>query len=60
MPCTPLGSNCQMRQAATTGPRVRITEDVPILRVDHISIKTDCLECGQFLTAVSVTPILDK
>jgi hypothetical protein len=29
----------QDAQAATTGPRVRITEDVPILRIDHISIK---------------------
>jgi hypothetical protein len=23
-------------------------------------LRADCLECGQFLTAVSVTPILDK
>jgi hypothetical protein len=26
-------------QAETTGRRIRITKDVPILRIDHISIK---------------------
>jgi hypothetical protein len=34
-------------QAETTGRRVRITEDVPVLRVDHISAKTMLLGVWQ-------------
>ena len=47
-------------QAETTDRRVRITEDVPVLWVDHISIKGMLLGVWQSLKAVSVTPVIEK
>jgi hypothetical protein len=41
-------------QAETTGRRVSITKDVPILRIDHVSIKDKLLGVWQALHSGSV------
>jgi hypothetical protein len=42
------------------GRRVRITEDVPVCELVTSRLKACCLDGGKSLTAVSVTPILEK
>jgi hypothetical protein len=46
----------QYRQAENADRRVWITKDVPVLRIDHISIKGMLLGVWQVSTAVSVNP----
>jgi hypothetical protein len=47
-------------QAETTDRRIRITNDAPVMRVDHASVKGMLLGVRQVPYRVSVTPILWK
>jgi hypothetical protein len=40
-----------------TPPRIRITKDVPVRRIDHISIEGMLLKCDKSIGDASVTPI---